>query len=68
MKGNGSGAAVEPLAVRPAEAERIIGCGHTKLYQLLDEGRLESTLIGTRTRLITMRSIRRLIGIEEEAA
>jgi hypothetical protein len=57
-----------PLAVRPAEAERILRIGHTKLYQLLDNGSLESIKRGERTRLILMSSIRRFLGIEEDAA
>jgi hypothetical protein len=56
------------MAVRPAEAERILQIGHTKLYQLLGDRRLDSVLAGGRTRLITMASIRRLLGLAEDAA
>jgi hypothetical protein len=58
-----------PYAVRPREACKIIGCGPTRLYEILPE--LESYLDG-KSRLITLRSIRarqaRLIAEERDRA
>jgi hypothetical protein len=53
-----------PISVRPKEAERLIGCGHTKLYEWINDGTLESVLVGARTRLITVRSIERMLGVD----
>jgi excisionase family DNA binding protein len=49
-----------PLAVRPSQAAQMLGIGMTKLYELLDEGGLESFHIG-RSRRITTASIARYI-------
>jgi excisionase family DNA binding protein len=58
---------VGPLTVRPKDAEQLLGCGHSKIYQLIASGELESQKIGARTRLITLRSIHKLLGIEQAA-
>jgi hypothetical protein len=68
QKRPGPAADTPAKAVRPKEAERLLRIGHTKCYQLLGSGALESVLIGRRTRLITLRSINRLLGLEEDAA
>jgi excisionase family DNA binding protein len=49
-------AEIEPLAVSPRQACRLLGCGITRLYELIGAGELESYLDG-RMRRITMRSI-----------
>jgi len=52
---------VEPLAVRPRVAWRLLDCGNTHGYELINAGELESYLDG-RSRRITMRSIKALIA------
>lgn len=47
---------VAPLAVSPKKAEQILDIGHTRLYQLMNSGELESYLDAS-SRKITMRSI-----------
>jgi excisionase family DNA binding protein len=51
---------LEPLVVSPKEACRLLGCGPTKLYELLDAGELDHYLDG-RHRKITMNSIKRRV-------
>lgn len=52
------------LAVSPAEAARLIGCGRTMLYQLLAAGELPSFTLGRR-RLIRVAALEEwLIGRE----
>jgi hypothetical protein len=46
---------VEPLAVKPKTAKRMLSCGKTKLYEILPE--LESFYDGG-SRLITVASIK----------
>jgi hypothetical protein len=46
-----------PLVVKPKGACRMLGCGITRLYELLNAGELDSFLDG-RTRKITTASIR----------
>jgi hypothetical protein len=48
---------VEPIAVRPKVAQKMGGWGHTRLYQLIASGELESYRDG-RARMITVRSIK----------
>ena len=50
-----------PLIVKPKEARRMLACGHTRLYQLIAAGELDSFLDG-RARKITVDSIRRYIA------
>jgi excisionase family DNA binding protein len=45
-----------PPWVRPAEAQRLLGCGQTTIYKWIKEGILESRKIG-RNRLIARSSI-----------
>ena len=49
------------LAVTVKEAKRLSGVGHTKLYELIAEGRLETVKIGRRT-LVRYRSLEALLG------
>jgi excisionase family DNA binding protein len=51
---------LEPLVVSPKEACRLLSCGPTKLYELIEAGEVESYLDG-RSRKITMDSIRRRV-------
>lgn len=57
--------ALAPLAYSVAEACKVSSIGKTYLYQLINEGRLQTCKIGKRT-LISARSLRALI--EGEAA
>ena len=41
------------------EARRLIGIGHTQVYKLINDGRLETVLIGKR-RLICYGSLQKL--------
>jgi hypothetical protein len=56
-----SSTAVEPLVVRPAEAWRMLGCGPTYGYELLERGELDSFTDGG-ARKITVESIKRYIA------
>lgn len=46
-----------------AETKGLTGLGKTKIYDLIDDGTLESVKVGSR-RLVKMSSIRRLAGAE----
>jgi hypothetical protein len=63
----GSGTSPEPLAVKPRDAWRMLGCGNTYGYQLLGAGELESYLDGS-SRKITVASIRAYIARKPAAA
>jgi excisionase family DNA binding protein len=52
---------LEPLAVSPRQACRLLGVGNTRLYQLIGVGELASYRDG-RARRITVESIRRRIA------
>jgi hypothetical protein len=56
-----TGREVEPLLVRPRDAWRMLDCGNTHGYELLNAGELESFLDG-RARKITVESIHRYIA------
>jgi hypothetical protein len=47
----------EALVVSPRRAKKMLDCGHTKLYEMLDAGELESFKDG-KSRKITVASIR----------
>lgn len=53
----------EPLAYSIADAVRVSSIGRTRIYALINEGRLEARKIGKRT-LIPAASLRRLISGE----
>ncbi len=61
---------MEPLGIAPHLAKEVIGCGTTKLYELINSGELSSYMIG-RSRRITTDSIRayveRQINAQEAA-
>jgi hypothetical protein len=63
----GRAVAVEPLLVRPRDAWRMLGCGNTRGYALLNAGELESFLDG-RSRKITVESIHGYITRKLDAA
>jgi excisionase family DNA binding protein len=57
VTGRASGDDLEPLAVSPRQACRLLNVGNTYLYELLNNDELESYWEG-KSRKITMRSIR----------
>jgi len=61
MSDNTSSEIVEPLAVRPKAAWRMLGCGNSHGYELLARGELESFTDGS-ARKITVDSIKRYIA------
>lgn len=50
-------ALVEPIAVSPAEAARLVGIGRTTLYAAISSGELSSLKLGKR-RLIVVAALR----------
>ena len=56
----------EPLTVTVQEGERIIGIGHTKMYELINSGKIKTIKIGQR-RLIVYSSLKALVSIKEES-
>lgn len=52
-----------PIAYSIADACRVSSIGKTRLYQLINEGKLEARKLGKRT-LIPAESLRRLIAGE----
>ncbi|NOW44533.1 excisionase family DNA binding protein [Novosphingobium sp. SG751A] len=52
-----------PLAYSVADACRALSLGKTRIYQLINEGKLQSRKVGKR-RLIPAESLRRLIAGE----
>ena len=50
----------ETLAVKISEAVRTTGIGRTKLYELMNEGQIETIKVGTAT-LIPVDSLRRFL-------
>jgi excisionase family DNA binding protein len=57
VTGRASGDGLEPLAVSPRQACRLLNVGNTYLYELLKNGELESYWEG-KSRKITTQSIR----------
>jgi excisionase family DNA binding protein len=60
-----TGKSGEPLAIRPREACRMLSIGLTRLYELLNEGELDSFLVG-RSRRVTVASIYTYIHLRSE--
>ena len=50
-----------PLAYSIKEAIRVSSIGKTRLYALINQGRLKTTKIGKRT-LVNAQSLRELVG------
>jgi excisionase family DNA binding protein len=57
VTGHAVGDQIEPLAVSPRRACRLLSVGNTRLYELIAAGEIESYRDG-RSRRITMASIR----------
>jgi hypothetical protein len=58
---------LEPLAITIRETERVGGLRHTKLYQLIAEGRLKTTKVDGR-RLVIFASLKELLGLNKANA
>ena len=52
---------MEPITLTVAAAGKVLGLGTTKLYELINEGALDTIKIGRR-RLVTVASITRLVN------
>ena len=62
------GPQVTPITVRIPDACRMIGIGRSKMYELIQEGRIEIVKLGTST-LVVVESLYTLIaGIREGRA
>jgi excisionase family DNA binding protein len=55
---------IQPLAVSPSEAARLLGIGRTHLYELIGRGALRSVLLGKR-RLIPIDAIKECLASNE---
>ncbi len=51
---------MEPITVTVEGAKKALGLGHTKIYELISKGQLQTVKIGRRT-LIKTDSIRALV-------
>lgn len=54
---------MEPLAVSINDTAKALGMGHTSIYAMIADGRLDSFKLGRRT-LIRAESIRRLVAAQ----
>jgi excisionase family DNA binding protein len=54
-----------PFAVSVEEAERLSAIGRTKLYELMQKGRIKSRKVGRR-RLVIVHSLRTFLENEED--
>ena len=52
---------MEPICASVNDTARILGIGRTKVYELINAGRLETVKIGRRT-LVRIASIRAVVG------
>jgi hypothetical protein len=59
VAGASAGPRLEPLLLTVAQTKQVINVGHTKLYELIKERRLDTVKLGKRT-LVTVASIKRL--------
>lgn len=51
---------MEPITVTINETKKVTGLGHTKVYELINQGKLQTVKIGRRT-LVKTASIRALV-------
>jgi hypothetical protein len=63
---NNSNPPPEPIAVSPKVAIQLVPIGTTKLYEALNSGAIESTLVNGR-RWINYQSLKRFAGVSHEA-
>lgn len=62
---SGSQEPLPPFAVSVEEAERLSAIGRTKLYELMQKGRIKSRKVGRR-RLVIVHSLRHFLENEED--
>ena len=55
---------MEPLLLSITETANTLNLGRTSVYALINEGKLETRKMGRR-RLVTVASIRRLVGDQD---
>jgi excisionase family DNA binding protein len=60
---NTNNSALEPLCVSPREGARLLSIGVTRFYELLNDGTIESRLVGGR-RLVSYQSLKQFAGAE----
>jgi hypothetical protein len=53
----------EPLAVSPRQALELLPIGNTKLYEAINDGIIQSTLVNGR-RWINFQSLKRFAGVQ----
>jgi hypothetical protein len=53
----------EPLAVSPRQATQLVPIGVTKLYEAINDGIIQSTLVNGR-RWINYQSLKKFAGVE----
>ncbi len=58
---------IEPLLVRVEEAERILGLGRTKIYELIRTGQIASVKAGT-ARRIPMAALKKWVEDQQKKA
>ena len=56
--------APKPLAVTVRHGREILGIGHTKFYELIGDGRIQTKMIDGR-RLVIYSSLEKLLGIAD---
>jgi excisionase family DNA binding protein len=66
MKDSAYATTIEPLAVSPAEAARIVGISRSSLYQLIDGGEIANFKAGRR-RLIPTDALRAWVAARSAA-
>lgn len=57
---------VAPITVRIPEACRMIGIGRSKMYELIQEGRIETVKLGTSTLVVVESLVTLVAGIRQE--
>jgi hypothetical protein len=53
----------EPLTVSIADAKLLTGLGHTTVFKLINEKKLETVKVGSRT-LVVFKSLKALLQLE----
>jgi excisionase family DNA binding protein len=56
------GGFMDPITVTIDEAKRVSGLGHTTVFKLIGEGKLDTVKVGRRT-LVKMDSLRQLLAV-----
>jgi hypothetical protein len=56
-----------PLVVRPKDVQKLLSIGKTKVDQLIADGTLESYKLAPRIRVITMKSVTRLLEADDQS-